>query len=431
MQAQDLRRLLKQPLTSHADFREFYKALEETRIVLKDFNPHSSVAMFNTWTVISYLKNDANQGVAKWPEVLGVCCQTYSDLVSATMTIPLLAYNDDMRQRLADVDPSNTKSALSSEDRRILETSLLNLQAYTDVRKKEYTSCNATMLGSLKALTPAARDRGLYFLRADDNYLYGATGRKQMRDGAWRRLGVSGGNLQDRASVTVPKDAAGSLRPRYHLFVCKAWLGGTLEVTHAWLDPSLNTTDEVNVFNQRFDDVWSLPAPKDKKPRGEGASFVYAAHDGGGSGSVQLFELDGNNLTPGNWQPATKSGVTTVRAVTHPPFTLADDPDEGGLPPGSLLMGGVDHYNSIVYGALHSSPDIYLDQSNTRCYVPSPWRSYTGIEVDPYCMCGCSDRMPSRARRTPRSSAACKASGHRPGGCPTRCRASTSSTVIR
>ena len=33
---------------------------------------------------------------------------------------------------------------------------------------------------------------------------------------------------------------------------------------------------------------------------------------------------------------------------------------------------------------MHSSPDIYLDQSNTRGYVPSPWGNYTGIEVDPY-----------------------------------------------
>jgi hypothetical protein len=384
-QAHDLRLMLEQPLNDHEDYKAFYKALKETTIVLKDFKPHDSVTSFNTWTVINYLKNEVNQDVAKWPEVLGVCCQTYSDLVSATMTIPLLAYNADMRQRLHDVDPANTKGTLSEADKRELETSLLKLQAYADVRKKEYASCNATMLGALKAITPAARDRGLYVHLGDNNYLYGATGRKGMRDGAWKKLGVSGGNLSTRVSISVPKDAAGSLRPQYHLFVCKAWIGGTLELTHAWLDTSMNARDEVKISGERFEDVWSLPAPKEqRKPRGEGASFVYAAHDHGGTGSVQLFELDGINLTPGGWQPATKAAVTTVRAVTHPPFTLADDPDKGGLPPGSALLGGVDHYNSIVYGALRSSPEIYLDQSNTRCYVPSPWGSYTGIHVDPY-----------------------------------------------
>ena len=50
-------------------------------------------------------------------EVLGVLCQTYSDLVSATMTIPLIAYNDDMRQRLWDVHSDNPKRTLLDPDR--------------------------------------------------------------------------------------------------------------------------------------------------------------------------------------------------------------------------------------------------------------------------------------------------------------------------
>ena len=383
VRARKLRLLLKEPLTDHEDYKRFFKGLEAMKILLEDFKTHGSIEMFNTWTVINYLKNEVNQDVAKWPEVLGVCCQTYSDLVSATMTIPLIAYNDDIRKRLLEVDPSpsNTESALTTEDRRILETSLLQLQAYADVRKEEYESCNATMLESLKAITPAARDRGLYVHLGDSNYLYGATGRKEMRDGAWKRLDVSGGNLKTRVSITVPKGAVGSLKPRYDLFVCKAWIGGTLEVTHSWLDTFMNATDENKISDQKFDDIWALPAPP---PRKEGMSFVYAAHHGAGNGSVQLLELDGKSLVHGNWWPSTKSGVMTVRAVTHPPFTLADDPDKGGLPPGSGLLGGVDHYNSIIYGALHASPEIYVDQSNTRCYVPSPWGNYTGIEVDPY-----------------------------------------------
>lgn len=376
-QAQRLRLLLKRPLRNHNDYTEFYKALEATKIVIKEASPHGSIAMFETWTVINYLKNEVNQDVAKWPEVLGVLCQTYSDLVSATMTIPLIAYNDDMRQRLWDVHSDNPKRTLLDPDRELVETSLLKLQVYADVRKDEYETCNNTMLAALKAITPAARDRGLYVHLGDNNYLYGATGRK----GPWKTLGVSGGNLRTRFSITVPKGAVGSLKPQYDLFVCKAWLGGTLEVTHSWLDTFMNATNEDKVSDQKFDDVWALPAPP---PRKEGMSFVYAAHHGAGNGSVQLLELDGKSLVHGNWWPSTKSGVTTVRAVTHPPFTLADDPDKGGLPPGSPLLGGVDHYNSLIYGALHASPEIYVDQSNTRCYVPSPWGNYTGIEVDPY-----------------------------------------------
>ena len=65
-----------------------------------------------------------------------------------------------------------------------------------------------------------------------------------------------------------------------------------------------------------------------------------------------------------------------------PFLTLQDDPDKDGMPP--LLLGGIDHYNSIVYGALQDSGDIYVDRANERCYVPSPAGSYTGIAVDPY-----------------------------------------------
>ena len=49
-----------------------------------------------------------------------------------------------------------------------------------------------------------------------------------------------------------------------------------------------------------------------------------------------------------------------------------------------LLLQGANHYNSIFYGALRSSSEIYVDRCNERCYVPSPWGSYTGIAVDPY-----------------------------------------------
>lgn len=155
---------------------------------------------------------------------------------------------------------------------------------------------------------------------------------------------------------------------------------------HGRVKPSsLEISDQRPISGDQFSDVWALPAPQDQKPRDKRASFVYAAHDGGSSGYVRLFELnEKNELTEGNWAPVTKSGLVNVRAVTHPPTTLPDDPDKDGMPPGSLLLGGVDHYNSIVYGALRSSSEIYVDQSNTRCYVPSPWPSYTGIEVDPF-----------------------------------------------
>jgi hypothetical protein len=47
-------------------------------------------------------------------------------------------------------------------------------------------------------------------------------------------------------------------------------------------------------------------------------------------------------------------------------------------------LGGVEHYNPIIYGGLRSSSEIYVNHSNTGGYVPTPWGDYTGIQVDPY-----------------------------------------------
>jgi hypothetical protein len=100
---------------------------------------------------------------------------------------------------------------------------------------------------------------------------------------------------------------------------------------------------------------------------------------------VKAYKLDEKNqLIDGNWSPSTKSGVMNVRALTHPPAPLPNDPDKDGLPPGSSLLGGDAPFNPIIYGALRSSSEIYVNQSNTGAYVPTPWGDYSGIEVDPY-----------------------------------------------
>ncbi len=114
-------------------------------------SPHTSVAMFEQWKVLEYLEAPEIQDVALWPTVLGVCCKTYSDMVSTTMTFTALANSDDMLARLKDVAPDST-SGLSIEDRRKLEKKLIKLLAYARVRKTEYESCNKRMLSALKGL---------------------------------------------------------------------------------------------------------------------------------------------------------------------------------------------------------------------------------------------------------------------------------------
>ena len=96
-------------------------------------------------------------------------------------------------------------------------------------------------------------------------------------------------------------------------------------------------------------------------------SWVYVSHGEADEpkGSVVGYRLDANKqVQPLNWSPEPKSGagVVNVRAVTHPPVTLFDDPDKDGLAtdPWKNLLRGVDHYGSIFYGALRSSPDVWV-----------------------------------------------------------------------
>jgi hypothetical protein len=115
--------------------------------------------MFEQWKVLEYLEAAANQDVALWPTVLGICCKTYSDMVTSTMTITAMANTDDMLARLKDVAPDST-GGLSKEDRKTLEKGLLGIIAYAKARKLEYASCNRRMLQALKGMTGVASGGG-------------------------------------------------------------------------------------------------------------------------------------------------------------------------------------------------------------------------------------------------------------------------------
>ncbi|HEX2179368.1 MAG TPA: hypothetical protein VHL54_07610 [Actinomycetota bacterium] len=374
---------LQLPLETTEDLRQFEVAIGADVLSIKTASAKVSV-LYDKWGSAEWLKDKKTQDLEKWPEILGVFCRTYSDSLLANMAVAALPMVNKklITQRLDDVSQSNPRYKDHPEEFAGIHHQLMKLLTTVRALPDVWNDGNAKMLQTLRELKPVAQYRGLYVHLNGDQYLYGATGRSKLLSETWKYLPLGYGARGHRFSITVAQGDAGSLAPQHDIFFCESWKAPGGDIVHGKIKPSsVEIFDRGSVTGDKFSDVWALPAPRDH----DGATFVYAAHENGAGGYVKLFELDAKNQPKdGNWSPNTKSGVVNVRVVTHPPSTLPDDPDRDGMPPGSQLLGGVNHYNSITYGALRSSSEIYVDQSNTRCYVPSPWGTYSGIDVDPY-----------------------------------------------
>lgn len=383
---------LKLPVGTQNELDKFRTDLTELEIGLDHGQLALAIPEFASWEVASWLKDPENYDNDKWPEILGHWCQAYSNLVTANIILKCLVNPKVIQKRLADT--KETAGPLSAS-RDHAHTLLINLQAIADEARENWEDWSSEVLKVLQATKSNAKARGLYVLLDPNGYLWSTTGRKGFQSG-WNGINYGGKNLSNgygyRFSITVPKEEAGALKPKYHIFYCmgespsnpRSWS----HLDHAMLTPGhpVSVEDAMPISEvEYFADSWALPAPKDQTPRDPKASFVYVARDEGTIGFLKTFDLEPNSkLKEVGWSPSAKSGMLYIRAVTHPPAALLDDPDRDGLPPGSPLLGGNDHYNSIVYGGLRSSPDIFVDQQNKDYHVPSPWPSYNGIAVDDY-----------------------------------------------
>jgi hypothetical protein len=379
-QANVLSKVLASPLSTYDQYVAFGLAIKEARIVVdEDGNVEKSVASFQGWHVLEYLRSETFQDVPNWPKVLEIYCQTYGDLITAALSIRLFCDSADMRKRFEDIRPNPKDSQQIITQKNTALEKLTDLVSYANVRQKEYVTCNAIVLEALGELKTAARARGLFTYLGMDHNVCAATG-KQVQPGTWTPTRIGYGGRGHRFSVS-PSGDADPLTPKYRIWECEYWQqGGAGDVVHVRIDPSsLEISDGgVTVSPDKWADVWAVPN-RNKQDR----AFVYCAHDGGTSGYLALFEETEKNVWKKlDWQPVTKSGLVNVRVITLPPKTLFDDPDKDAIPQGSPLLNGDGHNGSIHYGALRSSSEIFVVAGDITTYVRSPWQDYSGIEVD-------------------------------------------------
>lgn len=391
----ELPEILANPLQNEDDGDRFISMVEKITIEFAEEQGKLVNPQYTSWVVAAWLNDPENYDNDLWPEVLGHWCRVYSGLVTANIMLRCLLNRDKLESLRVISKSTNPTSPLPPTTRAAVHERVSKLKARSEAAQTIWEFWSKEARKVLETTKANAKARGLYVMLDANGYLWSTTGRKGFQSNwSYIQQGKSylSAGFAYRFSITVPKDSVGSLKPKYHIFLCQGESPSSPRnypnLSHATIDPGppLTYADVSEVSRtEYFSDVYAIPAPKGETPRNENASFVYAAKDDGFSGSVKLFEFEpGDRLKPGNWEPSSPSRIVNVRVVTHPPTPLSDDPDKDGLPPGSQLLGGVNHYNSIVYGALVSSPNIFVDHSNTIYSVPSPWSSYSGIAIDDY-----------------------------------------------
>lgn len=356
-----------------------------------------NIGAFNLWTVAGYLERGDNQKKEGWPEVLGTWCQTYADLLNANIMLNCLANPKKIQEQRAKVEPG--KSVLTESTRVRCHDLLIDLKALADVLSDAWKSDGTEAQKVLNAVTPAARNRGLYLHKgywdAGKGYiLYVAVGQPNGKDSlSWdykKNTGWLKGPRGGSFSIIVPEEQRGSLTPQYALFLFE---DNSRRITRYSLDsitgglsggPTL-LQDGTQYPNwggndtRRFEScvdacvlVDPAPATPANPPKG---IRIYTAHDEGTVCYVNIHTVGPDNkVWRLNWEPATSNGLSDIRALYRPPTTLLDDPDRAAMPPGLY---------DIIYGGYSDNPKIWIALQNSWAEVPSPWTDpYNGIEVD-------------------------------------------------
>jgi hypothetical protein len=351
--------------------RRVEKALEEPGLqveiisqIIRDFNPIDGPTMTKFWEVTEWLQEGENQDQKRWPIVLAGVCQAYTDLLLTVITLMSLVSTDAMTKRFAEAEalPEPKKT----EVRRILN----QLLVIATTRLIEYGACSDAQLEYLRAILPAAQNRGMLWQvdKSPSGHLYAGT---NIRKGKFKYLGGE----QKRLAVTTARADLGTSSPTYHVLALEPWIDagytgydrtyhGLVKAPYDSVTWTALADDTTSVHS--LTDIWATPADADHKTD----VYFYAAK----GNEIHGHALDANNRARVVYTRGVKAKVTSVRVV-HDPRSVEGDPDAATAGPG---QGMVDF---VAYGGLQSSGEIYADAAGKDGYVPAPWGPY-GLGID-------------------------------------------------
>jgi hypothetical protein len=400
--------ILEMPLETNAQATDFRVEMTGLQLGLMAGQAKLNVPVFANWQVAGYLEREENQGKDGWPEVLGVWCRAYTDLLSANMMLNCLADPKTLDRRLAETQAAlmlaqetNEQGRLAKETREACHTALINLKALAGQLRESWESDNKEMLKIVRAITPAAKERGIYAHLGSwqgSYVLYVARGTGSAvslpwdykKNTAWLRS----------ISIYTSKAQKDSFVPKYELLTSNDYTHG-YEIWRHTLD---SVTGELSAgtlvvrprasANEEFVDVSAGVYNEgsigyDESTHPVSLAVIAIRRKDGKWDYINQYTIDKNLAsTRVNWEPPL-AGVKDIRSLYLPPTTLPDDPDADAMkdsaakPPGPILLS---QKSPVMYGGIRDANQLYVVAWNAWAKVngPEKWTSYNGIEIDPY-----------------------------------------------
>jgi hypothetical protein len=418
--------ILAMPLQTIGDARAFEKEMAALNAGLRDMK--NDVEQFTGWQVAAYLKRPENQSKEGWPEVLGVWCRTYTDMLAATTMVSCMVDQTALERRLDETEVLDSQEVAETEEK-----------AHLPITRTRKTACNAELANLRNNLTnlgerwqlenneigsivdkikPAARERGLYahlgykgspsgFLVPEEklNILYIATGNGKKDPLTWTYK--SNTAWLRNISIFAPREPEGeSFTPKYELLACEAMPFEIHDPTKRQNRILRHSLDSITgtVSNgvpiiaaranegERFYDLAGIAINDETVGidfSTQPETLVALAIQGRGPSYLNYYTVDKDGKsTRINTQPALE-GAKNIRCLYLPPTTLPNDLDGDAMvdsnanPPGPALL----RQNSpVVYGGVRDANHLWVVAWNSWARVKGPqnWTSYNGIEVDPY-----------------------------------------------
>ena len=316
--------------------------------------------------VRNWLLEAGNQDLDGWPEILNLHCEVYMHLMLAVTKQNLYAHDTKrIKKYVGDPTPDPAKSQKWAKLQRRVKVKFENLQVN-----------NTQTAGFLKKVVPVARKRGVFVIAYSGGNVHVASGPKAFQE---NRFGKTLFGHCRKMSITRPREGVNSPSAQYDIWVLDSGSGKYSYYSRLDTKKLALTFDayyvgpENSTVGKLFLDWWPVS--------GGGNTFtVYGARDYKQGGAVEAYTW--NKDAPKkfdriNWRPVTGPKMVQIR-IAMPLAILPDDPDKDEMPE-DLLKN-----DSIIYGTLEGSKDIFVFQGNMQADVRIPMSSYSGIAVDRY-----------------------------------------------
>jgi hypothetical protein len=390
--------ILSMPLKTENQADDFMVAMKELKWGLEKNQTKLDAPIFGNWQVAGYLERAENQGKEGWPEVLGIWCQTYIDLLTANVTLSCLADPRTLERRLIETQETNNESPLPPNAKRKCHGALINLKALVNELRHSWESDKKEMLKIVEAIRPVAQERGLYAHLGywqGSQVLYTATGNGRAGSLGWAYKKNTG--WLNSISLHIPKSQIDSFTPKYEMIACETRPNRIgLQILESVTGDPHNGTVVIDArYNggERFLDVsaiaindGSLGIDHSTNPL---TLVALAIEDNAPNYYMNYYTIDKNNKsTRVNTEPY-MNGARDIRILYLPPTTLPDDPDADAMADGNANPPGpqqLSQKTTIVYGGVRNRNHLHVLAWNSVATVEGPtnWAGYNGIEIDPY-----------------------------------------------